>query len=127
MSLPNIQIQSASLSASKVSSGTPVTVTANIANKGIGNGSAMMKVYVNGVEDSSQSVTVESGGSRPLYFTVNRTEPGRYDVYIGGVQAGSFMVEDAISPNIILYISLSLIFLVLVSGVTMIARRKSHC
>jgi hypothetical protein len=126
VSLPNIQIQSASLSAYKVAPGTPVTVTANIANRGTGNGSIRLKLYVNGEEDSSQGITVESGGNRPVYFTVSRNQPGIYAVYIGGTQAGSFMVEDAIDPNAILYISLSLIFFALVLGMIMIVRRKSH-
>ena len=126
MSLPNIQIQSASLSASKVAPGTPVTVTANIVNRGTVNGTTMVKVYVNGAEDSSQGITVESGGNRLVYFTVSRSQPGTYDVYIGGTQAGSFMVEDAIDSNIILYVSLSLIFFAFVLGMVMVVRRKSY-
>ena len=52
--LPNIQIQSASLSESKVAPGTPVTVTADIANRGTVNGTMRIKLYVNGEEESSQ-------------------------------------------------------------------------
>ncbi|MCX6000991.1 MAG: phosphatidylserine decarboxylase [Chloroflexi bacterium] len=126
VALSNIYVQSASLSASKVSPGTPVTVTANVANSGIANGSTNLKLYVNGEEDSSQGVTVESGGSRPVYFTVNRSQPGTYAVYIGGTQAGSFMVGDVVNPNVILYISLSLIFLAFVFGMIKVVRRYSH-
>jgi len=124
--LPNIQIQSASLSESKVAPGTPVTVTADIANRGTVNGTMRIKLYVNGEEESSQGITVESGGNRPVYFTVTRNEPGIYTVYIGGTQAGSFMVDDAIDPNIILVISLSLIALSLMLAVIMVARRKLY-
>lgn len=124
--LPNIQIQSASISETKVAPGIPITVSANIANRGTVNGTARVKVFVNGEEDSSQGITVESGGNRPVYFTVNRNQPGTYTVYIGSVLAGSFTVEDAIDPNIILFISLSLIGLSLMLGVIMIARRKSY-
>ena len=126
VSLPNIQIQSASLSASKVTPGAPVTVTANVANRGTVNGSTRIKVYVNGKEDSSQSFTVESGGIRPVYFTVSRNEPGTYAVYAGGTLAGSFTVEDAVDPNVILFISLSLIALALILAVVMAAKRKSY-
>jgi len=101
-------------------------VTALVANRGIANGSTNLKLYVNSEEDSSQGVTVESGGSRPVYFTVSRNERGTYTIYIGGVQAGSFMVEDVVDPNIILYISLSLIFLAFVFGMIMLVRRNSH-
>ena len=126
VALSNIYVQSASLSASKVTPGTPVTVTANVANRGTVNGSTRIKLSVNGEEDSSQGVTVESGDNRPVYFTVNRSQPGIYAVYIGGVQAGSFMVDDAIDPNIILVTSMSLIFLAFVLGVIMIVRRNSY-
>jgi hypothetical protein len=124
--IPNVTVQSASLSASKVAPGTPVSVTANVANKGAVNSSTRIKLYVNGEEDSSQDVTVESGGSRPVYFTINRSQPGTYAVYIGGAQAGSFIVDDAIDPNIILYISISMIFLALVTGAIMISRRNTY-
>ena len=126
VALSNIYVQSASLSTSKVAPGTPVTVTANIANRGTVNGSARIKLYVNGEEDSSQGITVESGGNRPVYFTVSRSQPGTYNIYVGGRQAGSFMVEDAVDPNIILYISLSMICLAFVLGAVMIARRNSY-
>jgi len=124
--LPNIQVQSASLSVSKVSPGTPVTVTANVANRGTVNGSTMIKLYVNGEEDSIQGVTVESGGNRPVYFTVNRSQPGTYAVYVGGVQAGSFVVTEYLEPDSILFISLTLIFFSLVLGIIYVWRKRQQ-
>jgi hypothetical protein len=124
--LPNIQVQSASLSVSKVSPGTPVTVTANVANRGTVNGSTRLKLYVNGAEDSSQGVTLESGGNRPVYFTVNRSQPGTYDVYVGGVEAGSFMVAEYIAPDIILFISMAMILCSLVLGTIYVWRRRQQ-
>jgi hypothetical protein len=109
-----------------VAPGTPIKVTANVANRGTVNGSIRIKLYVNGEEDSSQGVTVESGGNLPVHFTVSRSQPGTYTVYIGGVQAGDFTVDDAIDPNIILLISLSLIAISLMLAVMMIARRKLY-
>ncbi|MFA5398955.1 MAG: CARDB domain-containing protein [Dehalococcoidia bacterium] len=126
MQLPNLLVQSASLSTSKVLPGTLVTVTANIANKGTVNGSTRIKLYVNGEEDSSQGVTVESGGSRQVYFTVNRSQPGTYDVYVGGVQAGTFMVENEIDPNIILLCSCTLILISLALGIVYVLRRRNY-
>ena len=111
--LPNIQVQSASLSTSKVMPGTPVTITATLANKGTANGTTAVKVYVNGQEETSQGITVNSGSNIPLSFTVSRNEPGTYAVYVGGVPAGSFTVESADS-NIILFISVAMIFIALV-------------
>ena len=91
--LPNIVTQSASLSAKTVTPGTPITVTADITNKGAVNGSKKVTVYVNGQEETSQGLTVNSGGSTKLTFKVSRSEPGDYNVYVDGVPAGSFKVE----------------------------------
>jgi len=126
VTLPSIQVQSATLSAAKVSPDMPVTVTADIVNRGTVNGSARIKLYVNGREDSSQGITLESGGNRPLYFTVSRSQPGTYVVYAGGIQAGSFIVEDAVDPNIILVVSCALIFSALVLGLLYILRRQKY-
>ena len=126
VSLPIIIVQSASLSASKVSPGTPVTVTANVANGGTVNGSTSLKLYVNGEEDSSQGITVESGGNRPVYFTVTRSQPGTYTIYIGGVQAGSFVVAEYIDPDVVLFISLMLIFASFCLGIIYIWRRRQQ-
>jgi hypothetical protein len=121
--LPNIQVQSASLSASKVAPGTPVTITASLANKGTANGTTAVKVYVNGQEETSQGITVNSGSNIPLSFTVSRNEPGTYAVYVDGVAAGSFTVESDDS-NIILFISVALVFIALVVGMLFFLRRK---
>ena len=101
-------------------------VTANIANRGTVNGSSRLKLYVNGEEDSSQGVTVESGGNRPVYFTVTRSQPGTYAVYIGGVEAGSFVVAEYIDPDIILLISLLLILASLVLALIYVWRRRQQ-
>jgi hypothetical protein len=126
VSLPIIIVQSAALSSSKVSPGTPVMVTANVANRGTVNGSSRLKLYVNGEEDSSQGVTVESGGNRPVYFTVTRSQPGTYVVYIGGVEAGSFVVAEYIDPDTILLISLLLILASLVLGLIYVWRGRQQ-
>jgi len=121
--LPNIQVQSASLSASMVAPGTPVTITASLANRGSVNGTAAIKVYVNGQEEASRGLTVNSGSGLPLSFTITRNEPGTYAVHVGGVSAGSFTVKSDDS-NIILYISFAMIFIALVGGMLFLLRRK---
>ncbi len=123
IALPAISIKSASLSATKVTPGTPVTVTANVANTGTSNGTTSIKVYVNGQEESSQGVTVSSGGSTPLTFTVSRNEPGTYTVYVGGTSAGSFTV-DQFADGTILFISGAMILFALVIGVIFVTRRR---
>jgi hypothetical protein len=116
-------VQSASLSASSVTPGTPVTVTATVINKGTANGSSRIALYVNGQEESSRGITIESGQTMPLTFTVSRNEPGTYPVYVNGTQAGSFSVNDY-DPNTILYISASLILISLIGGLVFFTRRR---
>lgn len=121
--LANISIKSASLSSTKVTPGTPVIVTANIANTSAVNGTSMIKVYVNGQEDASQGVAVNSGSTSRVTFNVSRNEPGTYTVYVGGTQAGSFTVEQ-FTPDTILFISGALVFFALVIGVIYMIRRQ---
>ena len=123
VSLSNITIKSASLSATKVTPGTPVTVTANVANTGTGNGTSVVKVYINGAEEAQQGVTVLSGSTSQVNFDITRSEPGTYTVYVGGTQAGSFTV-DQFTPDTILFISGALVFFALVIGVIYITSSR---
>lgn len=121
--LSNITVKSASLSSSKVAPGAPVTITADVANTGKGNGTSVVKVYVNGSEEASQGVTVNSGGITQITFNVTRNEPGTYSVYVGGTPAGSFTV-DLFTPDTILVISSALVFFAFVLGVIYMMRRR---
>jgi hypothetical protein len=90
--LPNIYVQSAKLSASKILQGNPLTVTASVSNSGAVNGSTRLRLMVNGTEEASQSITLESGQTTPVTFTVKGKNAGTYNVSVGGVQAGTFTV-----------------------------------
>lgn len=124
VSLSNITVKSASLSATKVTPGTPVTVTASVANTGMGNGASVVKVYVNGTEEAQQGVSVNSGSTSQVSFDISRNEPGTYTVYVGGTNAGSFTV-DQFTPDTMLYISGALIFFAFILGVIWMSRRKA--
>lgn len=121
--LANLKVSSAKVSASRVGPGEFVTVTADVANKGTGNGSMTVKLYVNGQEEASQGITVNSGSSAPVTFTVSRSEPGTYTVCAGAVPAGSFTVESKADSNIILGISIAFTVLAL-AGLFMAFSRK---
>ncbi len=114
----------ASLSTDKVAPGAPVTVTANVANNGTADGSSQIKLYVNGQEEAHQGVTLSSGSSNPVKFTVSRDEPGTYSVYVGSIPAGSFVVDQFADPNLILYISGALLLFALAGGVIFMATRR---
>ncbi len=124
--IASISVRSASLSAAKVAPGATVTVTANIANRGTADGSMQVKLYVNGQEEAHQGVTLASGKSAPVKFSVSRDEPGTYSVYVGNVPAGAFTVDTFADPNIILYISGALLLFALAGGVIYMAMRKQR-
>ena len=126
VSLPNIQIQSASLSAKSVAPGTPVTVTADIANKSTVNGNKKVTLYVNGQVETTQGVAVNSGGSSKLTFNVSRSEPGDYSVYVDGVPAGSFKVELFRYSDGILIFSAVIIAMAFLIGMLMLWRRQQR-
>ena len=124
ISLSNITVKSASLSASKVTPGTPVTVTASIANTGTGNGASVINLFVNGEQEAQQGVTVNSGGTSQVSFNISRSEPGTYTVYVGGTSAGSFTV-DQFTPDTILYISGSMVFFAFILGIIWMTRKRA--
>lgn len=122
--LPNITVQSATLSASKVMPGTPVKVTAMVANRGTVNGSTRITLYVNGQEENTFGVAVNSGSTAPVQFSVSRDRPGSYSVYVSGTAAGSFTVEEIIDPNLVLMLSSALVFTALMLCVIYIRRKQ---
>ncbi len=125
VTLPNLVVQSASLSASSIKPGDIVTVNAIVANRGTANGATVVKLLINGEQESSRSVAVESGKTAPISFTVTRSQPGSYSVYAGGVPAGSFTVTDLPQPDLLLIISVSFILTSLIAGfIYMLGRRQ---
>ena len=126
VALPAVSVKSASLSATKVTPGTPVTVTADVANTGTSNGTASIKVYVNGELENSQGVTVSSGSSTPLTFTVSRNEPGTYSVYVGGTNAGSFTVDWLADSNILIISGAAILFAFALGVIYVTRRRQAH-
>ncbi len=124
--IANVSVKSASLSATTVAPGSPVTVTATVANTGTANGNARIKLFVNGQEESSQGVSLASGSTSPVKFNVTRNDPGTYSVYVGGINAGTFTVDSMADPNMILYISGAAIVFAFVLGVIYISRRRQR-
>jgi len=124
VSLPLVTVKTASLSAAKVAPGTKVTVTANVANTGNVNGSRKVTLYVDGQVETTQGVTVNSGGAARLNFNISRNEPGTYSVYVDGVPAGSFTVELISESDAIPIFSALMIALALLLGIIMLWRRQ---
>jgi len=126
IALSNVVVQSATLSAANVAPGTPVTVTAGVANRGTANGSASIRLLVNGQEEARRGITVNSGSNIPITFTFSRSQPGSYTVYVGGVCAVSFTVDEMADSNIILYVSGALTFIALAAGAIFFLRRRQQ-
>jgi hypothetical protein len=126
VSLPSLVIQSASLSATTVTPGTPITVTADLANKSAVNGNKKVTLYINGQVETTQGVTVNSGGSAKLTFNVSRSEPGDYSVYVDGVPAGNFKVDRFSESDGILIFSAVLVGLAFLIGMVMLWRRQQR-
>ena len=116
---PTFIIQGASLSGSPTS-GEPVTVLASVTNTSTVNGVTKVRLYINGQVDSEQVVAVSPGRQMPVSFTVSRSEPGAYQVYVNGTPAGTFTVSD---NSAILYVSIACLFLAFVLGVILIYRK----
>ncbi|MFA7247321.1 MAG: hypothetical protein WC169_09140, partial [Dehalococcoidia bacterium] len=126
INLSNIVVQSASLSSSSTEPGIPVTVSALVTNKGRVNGSTDVTIYVNGEQDQSYGVSVNSGKSTRVEFAVSREMPGTYSVYVNGMSAGSFSVSDNLGNNIVLVLSSLCLLAALFIGVLMILRRRQN-
>ena len=122
---PSLIIQSASLS----QTGRPgeAAVTAVVANTSTVNGITRVRLYVNGELDAEQTVSVEAGKQAPVSFTVVRSQPGTYQVYVNNTPAGSFAVDDYIHPDAILYISLTLVLVSLILVIIYIRSRRQVC
>jgi len=122
--LPNVTVQGARLSTTTVTPGSPVTVTADVINRSTVNGNKKVTLYVNGQVETTQGVTVNSGGSSQLTFSVSRSEPGTYRVYVDSVPAGSFKVELFRESDIVLIFSITVLAMAFVVGLIMLWRRQ---
>jgi len=124
VSLPSIFVQNASLSSKTVTSGTPVTVTADIINRSTVNGNKKVTLYVNGQVETTQGAVVNSGASSTLTFNVSRSEPGDYSVYVDGVPAGSFTVEMVTGNDSMLIFGIVMLAMAFAAGMVMLWRRQ---
>jgi hypothetical protein len=124
--IPVFTTQSALLSTERVSPGTPVTVTVMVANAGAARGSTKINLLVDGREVDCRGITLDKGCMAPVTFSVSREQPGTYTVSAGGVNAGSFTVEETLNPDTVLYISLSMLLLSIVLGFLYLRRRTAR-
>jgi len=87
----NLSASALSISPQQVEPGEEVTISINVANTGGETGSYNAVLYINGVVEDNQTVSVAGGTSKNVIFTVSKTKAGGYDVSLAG-QSGQFEV-----------------------------------
>ena len=87
----NLSASSLSISPQQVEPGEQVTISINVANTGGETGSYNAVLYINGVVEDNQTVSLAAGTSKNVIFTVSKSEAGVYDVSLAG-QSGQFEV-----------------------------------
>ncbi len=75
--------------------GQPVTIFANVANRGEADGDYTAKLSINGQVESTRQLMVPANKAIPVEFTVVKAEPGTYLVDING-QKTSFIVTGTV-------------------------------
>ena len=122
--LSNIAVQKAAVSSTSVAPGQDVEITASVINKGTSSGTTRVTLYVNGQEDQAKGITVSGGQASPVRFTVNRSEPGTYTVYVNNSPAGSFTVEQLSGNDVFIYSIIALFVLGIAGTLFFLLRRR---
>jgi hypothetical protein len=76
--------------------GENVTITANVANDGGQEGTYLVELKINGKTIDSQEVTLGTGQSEQVSFTLSGMEAGQYEVAVSGL-SGEFTVLRTIN------------------------------
>jgi len=94
VSTPNMNVHYVSVNPAQTIANQPVTISANVVNEGGMTGSTRVALKINGQVEQTKLVTVGPGGSRPVKFTVTKSEPGTYTVIMGSQRASFVVTED---------------------------------
>jgi hypothetical protein len=76
--------------------GTPVTVSANVSNRGLETGTRTVALRVGDDQMATRTVTLAPGKSQMVAFTHTFESPGTYDVAVGNQ---SMSVDAALDPS----------------------------
>ncbi|MGD1117856.1 MAG: CARDB domain-containing protein [Dehalococcoidales bacterium] len=86
-------LSSLAISPAQVSPGDNVDINLTVANTGGLGGSYTVVLNINGAQEAEKSVTINGGSSQTVSFSVTKTDPGTYNVGVGGL-TGSFTVAE---------------------------------
>jgi len=123
--LSNIVVQSATITSTKVSPGEKVDITASVTNKGNSNGTSKVTLYINGQEAESKGISLTSGESTQVYFSVSRNDPGTYSVYVNGVPAGNLTVDLFTNNDALIYGVIALFTIGIVGVLYLVFKRRT--
>jgi hypothetical protein len=127
-----VQFNYINLSPAVASAGQPVTVVANVVNRGSLEGGYTANLQINGHIEQSKMGTVAGNTYVPVQFTVVKDTPGTYSIDIGG-QTATFTVvapetsgSSSISQSQIFTIVLAILGIAAIGLLTaVIMRRRS--
>jgi hypothetical protein len=128
----DVQFNYVNISPSVASAGQPVTVVANVVNRGTLEGGYTANLQINGQIEQSKMGTVDGNTFVPVEFTVVKDTPGTYNIDIGG-QTATFTVVAAetssgssVSQSQIIFIAIVVLGIALIGVLTtVIMRRRS--
>jgi len=120
---PIVGVSSATVAATRVTPGEKVDVSATISNKGGSSGTSKVTLFINGSEEESKGVTLASGESATVHFSVSRSDPGTYIVNVNNIPAGSFTVDQFKNNDALIYGVIAL-FIIGIAGILYLLIRK---
>jgi hypothetical protein len=88
------QVSNLRIEPSEIKAGEKATVSAEVKNTGGSEGSYTAELKVNGMTEGSQNLTIPSGASSGITFTVSKDTPGVYQVGLDNL-TGQFTVIKA--------------------------------
>ncbi len=93
------QVSNLRIEPSEIKAGEKATVSAEVKNTGGSEGSYTAELKVNGITGGSQNLTIPSGASSGITFTVSKDTPGVYQVTLGGLTGQFIVIEAATSVS----------------------------
>ncbi|KXA94528.1 hypothetical protein AKJ65_04150 [candidate division MSBL1 archaeon SCGC-AAA259E19] len=81
---------------SGVNPGEPVNISADVSNTGGLPGDYKAKLKINGVVENTQNVSLDSGETTTVSFTVRRETSGTYSLELGGLTSSFEVLEPAV-------------------------------
>ena len=96
---PDLNLMFISVNPTQVSPNQLVTITSNVVNRGGQAGKYDVVLNINGQVEQTKTLSVGPRASRPVEFTVTKSDPGTYVVDIGNKLSSSFTVTGGESSG----------------------------